>query len=168
MNGCHISLSLRRGGFGEDRMAEDGNSGGWERGSPEVGTVEERGVPHCKLTQPQDPLTSTSKEEAPAGGGKGSCISTRSCSICRQSSFGEKKLREDTDEDEGSGFNLGKVVQAAENFPARGSSRQSPALQGVGSGVAMHVTLSLCFWALHPFPWLLWERPLLPHLPCCD
>lgn len=136
-------------------MAEEGNSGGWESGSPEVGTAEERS------TTPQadsasgalhpDPLTSTRKEEAPAGGGKGSCVSTRSCSICRQSSFGEKKLREDTDEDEDSGFNLGKVVQAAENFPARGSSRQSPALQGVGSGVAMHVTLSPCFWALAPF-----------------
>lgn len=29
-------------------------SGGWEMGSPEVGTAEERGVPHCKLTQPQE------------------------------------------------------------------------------------------------------------------
>lgn len=35
-------------------MAEEGNSGGWDRGSPEVGTAEERGVPHCQLTQPQE------------------------------------------------------------------------------------------------------------------
>lgn len=52
---------------------------------------------------------------------------------------GAKKLREDTDKDEDSGFNLGKIVQALETFPARVSSRQSPALQGVGSGVAMRV-----------------------------
>lgn len=55
------------------------------------------------------------------------------------------------DEDEDSGFNLGRVVQAAENFPAGGSSRRSPALRGVGSGVAMHVEFSPWFWALHPF-----------------
>lgn len=31
-NGCHIFLSLRRGGFGEDRMAEEGDNGGWIEG----------------------------------------------------------------------------------------------------------------------------------------
>lgn len=47
------------------------------RGSPEVGTAGERGVPHCKLTQAQslypDPLTSIRKEGVPPGG-EGTCV----------------------------------------------------------------------------------------------
>lgn len=78
-NGGHIFLSLQRGGFGEVRMAEDGNNGGWERGSPEVGTAEERNstlqADSASGALHPDPLTSTGKEDALAGRRRELCIS---------------------------------------------------------------------------------------------
>lgn len=69
-------------------------------------------------------------------------------------------MREDTEEDGDSGFDSRRAVQAVEDFPAGVSSKQSSALQGVGSGVAMHETdPQPVLLSLVPFLWLLWDWP---------
>lgn len=69
---------------------------------------------------------------------------------------GVKKLREDTEKDEDSGFNLGKIVQA---LPSQGLLKAKPCLPGCGVRGGNACDTQPMFLGPTPFPWLLWDCP---------